>query len=338
MRTRRVVVNRGLTLIPGDRLLSVSGAVRPSSDTGGIVMKVLLTGGTGQVGRMMRARAPASIRIVAPPRAELDLTRPQSIADSLDHRPDVVVNTAAFTAVDRAEETPEAAFAVNGEGASILARGCAERNIPLIHLSTDYVFDGRKPEPYTESDPPNPLNVYGRSKLEGEAAVRGAGGRHVILRCSWVFGPHGANFVRSILTRAARGGDLRVVDDQRGCPTATTSIADAVFAVARRITAGGDVPWGTYHCAGREAVTWFEFALAVIEDARRWLPRIPRIEPISTAQFGARALRPANSVLDCTLLAQRFGVAAQSWRPPLSESVARIGAELASSITPVDGT
>jgi dTDP-4-dehydrorhamnose reductase len=291
------------------------------------MMKVLLTGGSGQVGRMLIARAPASMQIAAPPRAKLDLTRPASLTGYLDQRPDVVVNTAAFTAVDRAEEAPDAAFAANRDGAGALARACAERGVPLIHLSTDYVFDGAKPNAYVESDSPNPVNVYGRSKLEGEIAVRQAGERHVILRCSWVFGPHGANFVRSILTRAAGGDDLRVVGDQRGCPTATSSVAKAIAMIAQRIAAG-DKCWGTYHLAGREQVTWFDFAHAAVEAARPWLPKIPAIERIRSAQYVAPARRPANSVLDCTLLAQRFGLAAESWKGPLAETVASIGAEL----------
>jgi dTDP-4-dehydrorhamnose reductase len=276
---------------------------------------------------MLIARAPAPFEIVAPPRAQLDVTRPESIAGALDGQPDLVVNAAAFTAVDGAEETPEAAFAVNRDGAAALAQACARRGVPLIHMSTDYVFDGTKAGAYVETDPPNPLNVYGRSKLEGEIAVREACERHVVLRCSWVFGPHGANFVRSVLARAARGEALRVVDDQRGCPTATSSIATAIVAIARCVGAG-EKPWGTYHLAGRETATWFEFARAIVDAAQSWLPAVT-IEPISTAQYPARARRPANSVLDCALLARRFGLAAESWKGPLAETVASLETELA---------
>jgi dTDP-4-dehydrorhamnose reductase len=294
----------------------------------GVMMKVLLTGGAGQVGRMLIARAPAGLQIAAPPRAKLDLTHAASLTGYLDQRPDVVVNAAAFTAVDRAEAMPEAAFAANRDGAAALARACAERAIPLIHLSTDYVFDGSKQDAYVEADTPNPVNVYGASKLAGEIAVRAACERHVVLRCSWVFGPHGGNFVRSVLMRAARREKLRVVDDQRGCPTATSSIARALVTIARRI-AEGERCWGTYHLAGREPVTWFEFAQAAVDAARPWLPAVPAIDPIPTAQYATPARRPMNSVLDCTLLAQRFGLAQESWRGPLAETVASIGAELA---------
>jgi dTDP-4-dehydrorhamnose reductase len=292
------------------------------------VVNVLLIGGRGQVGQAMLERLPETMRIHAPVRAELDLTNPSSIAAALDRRPHVVVNAGAFTAVDRAEDEPEAAFAANRDGVAALARQCAVRGVALIHLSTDYVFDGTKTGAYVESDRPNPMSVYGRSKLEGEEAVRAGLDRHVILRCSWVFGPHGANFVRSILTRAMRGENLRVVNDQRGCPTAAVSLAGAIFAIAQRI-AEGRVAWGTYHYVGREPVTWFEFAQAAVDAARPWLPAVPRVDPITTAEFPVRALRPRNSVLDCTLLAERFGIATESWRGPLADSVAAICRNLA---------
>lgn len=291
-------------------------------------MNVLLIGGRGQVGQAMLERKPETVCIHAPVRAELDLTQPSSVAAALDRRPDVVVNAGAFTAVDRAEDEPEAAFAANRDGAAELARQCAARGAALIHLSTDYVFDGMKTGAYVESDQPNPLSVYGRSKLEGEKAVRAGLDRHVILRCSWVFGPHGANFVRSILTRAMRGENLRVVNDQRGCPTATVALAEAIFAIAQRI-ADDRAAWGTYHYVGREPVTWFEFAQAAIAAARPWLPVVPRVDPITTAEFPVRARRPRNSVLDCTLLAECFGIATDSWRGPLVDTVAAICQTLA---------
>jgi dTDP-4-dehydrorhamnose reductase len=243
-----------------------------------------------------------------------------------------VINAAAFTVVDQAEESPDAAFAVNRDGAAALAQACAARSVPLIHLSTDYVFDGVRFGAYRESDPAQPLNVYGRSKLEGEAAIRAVHARHVILRCSWVFGPHRHNFVRSIIARASQGDRLRVVNDQRGCPTATSLLADAMFVIIQRIVAGGDVPWGLYHYAGREPVTWFEFAQAIVAAARPWLQHVPDVEPITSAEFPVRARRPSHSVLDCSLIAERFGVIAGSWRGPLAETVARlVQADAASS-------
>lgn len=292
------------------------------------MVKVLLTGGRGQVGQAVLAQMPAAVRIDAPSRAELDLTRPASMAAWLDRRPDVVVNAAAFAAVEEAEERPEAAFAVNRDGAAELARQCAARGIALIQLSTDYVFDGQKVGAYVETDAANPLNVYGRSKLAGEEAVRACLDRHVILRCSWIFGPHGANFVRSILARAARGEPLRVVDDQRGRPTASASVARAILAVVQGI-AEGRAAWGTYHYGGREPVTWFELAKAALAAARPWLGEVPAIAPIPSADFPTRAQRPRNSVLDCARFEAHFGCAPESWQRPLEETVAAIGAGLA---------
>ena len=204
-------------------------------------MRVVLFGGTGQVGRALAEMA-GTVDLIAPPRAQADLARPESLAAVLAARPDIVVNTAAYTAVDRAEDEPQAAFAANRDGPAALARLCAAARVPLIHLSTDYVFDGRKAGAYVESDAAAPLNVYGASKLEGESAIRRVHERHIILRCSWIFGRHGGNFVRSILGRAANGEDLRVVDDQRGCPTPATAIAGAILQLAEQAASGRDLP------------------------------------------------------------------------------------------------
>jgi dTDP-4-dehydrorhamnose reductase len=278
---------------------------------------------------MILAIAPSAIRIAAPPRAALDLARPETFATFLDAGPDLVVNAAAFTDVDLAEREPGPAFAANRDGAAALAAQCAERGIPLIHLSTDYVFDGRKAGAYVETDAAAALSVYGRSKLEGETAVRARNQRHVILRCSWVFGPHGPNFVRSIVMRAARGEPLRVVNDQRGCPTATSSIAKAILAVARRIT-GGEAVWGTYHYASQPPVTRFAFAEAIVAEAQCWVRGTPKLTAIRSADYAGPAARPANSVLDSAAFTQRFGLAAEPWQGPLREVVASIGAELSS--------
>lgn len=294
----------------------------------GIVVKILLTGGSGQVGRLLLESAPASCRILAPPRAQLDVTRPETIVPWLAQAPDVVVNAAAYTAVDRAEKEADAAFATNRDGAAELARQCAALNLPVIHLSTDYVFDGRKGDAYVESDVPNPVSIYGRSKLEGETALREANPRHIVLRCSWVFGPHGPNFVRSILERALIGERLRVVADQRGCPTPTSLIARAVFAIVDRYADDRDLPWGLYHCAGREAVTRFAFARAILEEAGSWIPA-PWIEPMMTVAQDGVARRPANSALDCSLLAARLGIEPGPWREPLAATIARIASDLA---------
>ena len=291
-------------------------------------MRMVLFGGTGQVGRALAEMA-GSFDLLAPPRDQADLSRPDGIAAVLAAKPDIVVNAAAYTAVDRAEDEPQAAFAVNRDGPAALARLCAAASVPLIHLSTDYVFDGMKTGPYVENDAPGPLNVYGASKLEGEIAVRRLNERHIILRCSWIFGRHGANFVRSILARAARGEDLQVVDDQRGCPTPAAAIAGAIIRIAEQAGAGRDLAWGTYHFAGRDPVTWFEFAGAIVKCAGPWLAAAPSLTPIPGSAYPARARRPANSVLDCALIAERFGIAAPSWEDALGPAVAGLRGAIA---------
>ncbi len=284
-------------------------------------MRMLVIGGSGQVGRALVSSAPETIAILAPSRAECDLTQPATIARMLEGRPDLIVNAAAFTSVDAAEDDPDAAFAANRDGPAALAQLCRAHAIPLLHLSTDYVFDGTKQGPYVESDVPCPLNVYGRSKLEGENAVRHAQPDHVILRTSWVFAPYGANFVRAILARANRGEALRVVADQRGCPTPASAVAGAIFRIAQRIGAAGAVPWGTYHFAGREAVSWFEFARTILNAARPALPDVP-VEAIASDEYHVRARRPQNSVLDCGLIARTFGIATETWADELAAAVA----------------
>ncbi len=291
-------------------------------------MRMVLFGGTGQVGRALAEMA-GSIDLAAPPRGQVDLSRPDTIAALLAARPDIVVNAAAYTAVDRAEDEPEAAFAVNRDGPAALARLCAAAGVPLIHLSTDYVFDGMKTGPYVEDDAPRPLNVYGASKLDGEIAVRRLNERHIILRCSWIFGRHGTNFVRGILARAVRGGGLRVVDDQRGCPTPAAAIAGAILQLAEQAGAGRDLAWGTYHFAGRDPVTWFEFAGAIVKCASPWLAAVPSLTPIPSSAYPTRARRPANSVLDCSLIAERLGIVTPSWEEALGPAVASLRGAIA---------
>lgn len=288
-------------------------------------MKILVLGANGQVGRALVESAPAGHIVLAPPRTVLDLIRPETITKFVKERPDVVVNAAAYTAVDQAEDEPVTVFAINRDGPSELARQCAAAGIPLIHLSTDYVFDGTKQNAYVESDTTNPINVYGQSKEQGEIAVRDNHKQHVILRCSWIFGRQGGNFVRAILMRASRGETLRVVDDQRGCPTAASSIARAIFRLIEHIGSGADTPWGTFHFAGRDAVTWFEFAKAIAAAARPWLNATPTIEPIASSQYPGRTRRPANSVLDCTLISKCFGIRPEPWRDALADAIAGIG-------------
>jgi dTDP-4-dehydrorhamnose reductase len=282
-------------------------------------LNILVFGAGGQVGHEVgRAAWPASWRVAALDRAAADITLPDSVERAFAReRADLAINLAAYTAVDRAESEPEAASAANEAGARNVALSCAARHTPLVHLSTDYVFDGSKTAPYREDDPVNPLGVYGRSKEAGERAVREALGTHVILRTAWVFGSHGGNFVKTMLRLGAERPVLRVVADQRGSPTAAADIAAALVAIARRI-ADGAAQWGTFHFTGSGATTWHGFAEAIFEEAAAQGRKRPRVEPIATADYPTAAHRPANSILDCSRIARDYAIAAPDWRPSLA--------------------
>jgi len=254
-------------------------------------------------------------------RPGFDLASPDTILPAMTaFGPDVVVNAAAYTAVDRAESEPELAFAINRDGAAAVAAAATRLGAPIIQLSTDYVFDGAKREPYLETDAVSPQGVYGRSKLEGEQAVAHANPRCIIARTSWVYAPFGANFVRTMLRLSAERERLGVVDDQVGCPTYAPDIADAVLAIARLCSSGGwrDAYAGVTHVAGPDAVSWCEFARMIVAGAaERGGPRAA-VDAITTAQFPTAARRPANSRLSAERLASVFGLRL----PPLDQSLA----------------
>ena len=282
-------------------------------------MKILVFGPGGQVGReVCRAAWPPRYAILPLDRRAVDITDSAGVDAILAREtPDLAINLAAYTAVDRAETEADTAWAVNCAGAAHIAAACSERATPLIHLSTDYVFDGRKAGPYLEQDAVNPLGVYGRSKEAGERAVRAAVGQHVILRTAWVYGAFGANFVKTVLRLAAEQSVLRIVADQRGCPTAAADIADALIVIAGYIEKG-EAQWGTYHFAGDEAVSWHGFADAIVDLATPRLATPPRVEPITTEQYPTSARRPMNSVLDCSKITETFGISPSPWRRSLA--------------------
>ena len=257
-------------------------------------MKLLVLGAGGQVGHELRRLAwPADYHVAAFDRAGVDITQGEAVAAAFEReRPDIVINAAAYTAVDRAETEPDVAWAGNCTGPGHLAAACHAAGIPLIHISTDYVFDGSKQGPYREDDPVNPLGVYGRSKEAGDRAVREALPEHVILRTAWVYSAHGHNFVKTMLRVAAERPVLRVVADQIGSPTSAADIAGAIAAIVRRVAAG-DRHWGTYHFAGGGAVTWHGFAEAIFELAAPWRGAPPKVEAITTADYPTPARRPA---------------------------------------------
>jgi dTDP-4-dehydrorhamnose reductase len=282
-------------------------------------MKVLVFGAGGQIGReVCRAAWPSHYTLVAPNRCKIDITKSALVsAIFCKERPDLAINLAAYTAVDRAESEPEAAWAVNCAGAAHIAAACYETGTPLIHVSTDYVFDGHKIEPYREEDPVDPLGVYGCSKEAGERAVRAALESHVILRTAWVYAADGVNFVKTILRLAAERPLLRIVADQRGCPTSAAEIATAVIVIARHLERGG-ARWGTYHFTGDGAVSWYGFAEAIFDLAAPRLVARPRLVAIDTDQYPTPARRPMNSVLDCQKIRDVYGISPSPWREALA--------------------
>jgi dTDP-4-dehydrorhamnose reductase len=287
-------------------------------------MKLLVTGAGGMLGHAL-VEAAEDVDLVALDHAALDVMDAAAVRLAVErHAPDAVVNAAAYTAVDRAEAEPERAFVVNRDGAGNLAAACAAVGVPLLHVSTDYVFDGAKGTPYVEDDAPNPLGVYARSKWEGEEAVRARLENHVIVRTAWVFGAHGHNFVRTILRLAEERETLRVVADQRGCPTAATDLAAVLLRIAREVV---EQPgrWGTYHLAGGPPTTWYGFAEAIVEEGRQRQPlAVKEVVPIRTDEYPTAARRPVEAVMDCGKIERAFGIEAPPWRPALARVVARL--------------
>ena len=289
-------------------------------------MKIVVFGAGGQIGReVCRAGWLPDHTILPLDRRAVDITKGAAVgAILMREAPDLVINLAAYTAVDRAESEPDPVWAVNCAGAAHIAAACGENATPLIQLSTDYVFDGRKAGSYREDDAVGPLGVYGRSKEAGERAVRAALAQHVILRTAWVFGAHGTNFVKTMLRLAADRPALHVVADQRGRPTPAADIAAALTVIAGYIERG-EAEWGTYHFAGDPAVSWHGFAEAIFNFATSRLAARPKVEPITTEQYPTAAQRPMNSVLACRKIQDAFGISAPSW----PEGLARVIREIA---------
>ena len=284
-------------------------------------MKILLTGSAGQLGRELVRSLACLGEVVACDRRALDLGDADALRSVLRAtKPSVVVNAAGYTAVDRAESEPAAAEAVNGLAPGILAEEAKRCGALLVHYSTDYVFDGAKGAPYTEDDAPAPLSAYGRSKLAGERAIAAVAGRHLILRTGWVFGLHGANFMKTILRLARERDELRVVADQRGAPTWTRHLADATaLLLARR-----DAAEGLFHVAAAGEATWHGYAEAIVATAAAagLIERAPHVLPIATADYPLPARRPADSRLDCRRLARDCGIALPDWRTGLADCLA----------------
>ena len=272
---------------------------------------ILITGAEGQVGHEL-AIAVNPHRCIALNRQQLDITDPAQIAAVFaEHPPDILINAAAYTQVDRAEHEAEGAFAINRDGAANLAYACRQARVPLLHISTDYVFDGSKQGAYRETDPIAPLGIYGESKAEGEAAVRATLEQHLILRTSWVFSATGNNFVKTMLRLGKEREELGIVDDQHGCPTSARSIAAVLLQLADRHLQGDAIEWGTYHYCNRPATTWFGFAAEIFRLADGY--ENLKLKPISSSEYPTPARRPQNSVLDCTNLEACFGLEPVAW-------------------------
>ncbi len=283
---------------------------------------ILVAGGTGQVATELAQHA----GIVRVGRPEFDFDRPDTIEAAFQrHRPSLVVNAAAWTAVDAAEQHPEAAMRANRDGPALLARLCAAAGTPLIHISTDYVFNGLKGAPYVEQDATSPTGVYGGTKLAGEAAVLDTWDRAVVLRTSWVYAAAGKNFVRTMLAAALKASTLRVVGDQHGCPTNAGDLAAAILAVAAQVEAGWQPGYGgVFHAAGAGNTTWHGLAVAAFEAAAQHGRPMPAVTAIATADWPTPARRPPDSRLDCAKLERVFGVRLPPWRPSLDRTVAEI--------------
>jgi dTDP-4-dehydrorhamnose reductase len=277
-------------------------------------MRLAVTGRDGQVATALRALAgTAGLEVATLARPDVDLARPETLEPALKAaRPDVVVSAAAYTAVDQAEGDADAAFALNAEAAGVLAQAAARLGVPVLHLSTDYVFDGTKAAPYVESDTPNPRTVYGATKLEGERRVCAASGDHLVLRTAWVFAPYGKNFVRTMLRLAETRDELGVVADQQGCPSYAPDIAGALVELARARLAGRGAG-GLYHLAGAEETDWAAFAEAILKGSAARGGPSARVKPITTSDYPTPAPRPRNSRLDCGKLGETFDVALAPW-------------------------
>jgi dTDP-4-dehydrorhamnose reductase len=291
-------------------------------------VKLLVTGRDGQLARGLAETAGAGVQVVAIGRPELDLADEKSVAAAVAReRPDIVVNAAAYTAVDKAETESALAHAVNALGAQHVAKACAASAIPIIHISTDYVFDGTKSDPYLEDDPTAPINVYGRTKLEGERRVAKACERHLILRTAWVHSPWGVNFVKTMLRLATTRPNIGVVADQKGSPTYAPHLAAIVLAIAARVTADpGGVRWGVYHAVGGGETTWSGFAREIFRHAAEQGLPAAEVAAIATAAYPTPARRPANSRLNCDRLRLLLGVELPDWRVGAQDCVTRISA------------
>ena len=290
---------------------------------GAAPLKILISGKTGQVAIELQKHLAGLGQLIVLGRDELDLSRPEQIrAQVRAHQPDLIINAAAHTAVDLAESEPELAFAINGIAPGVFAEEAAALGIPLIHYSTDYVFDGNKPAPYTEDDVPNPLGVYGKSKLAGEQAIAATGADCLILRTSWVYSTHGKNFLLTMQRLLQERPELRVVADQIGAPTWAGTIARSTRLLIERWQAAEAGAWGVYHLTAQGETSWFGFTQAIAEHLSAQGKPCATLEPIPASAYPTPAARPQNSRLDCSRLEREWQVAQPAWQNALRECLA----------------
>lgn len=296
-------------------------------------MRILVTGASGQIGGALATRLSGQHEALTPGHSEFDLSRPTTLAAVLDRlTPDLIVNPAAYTAVDRAEDEPDLALTVNAEAPAALAHWAAHRQVPIIHFSTDYVFDGRSQQPWREDDSCAPLSVYGRSKWEGEKAIQASGADHLIIRTSWVYSAGGSNFLNTIRRLADERDELSVVADQFGAPTSADSLAEAVSAIihlnqsVEELNSKFAAAHGLVHAANSGWTTWHGFACAILNGlkARGRCPRVKTVQAIGSREFPSKAVRPSNSRLDLTRLRRSFGIAMPAWERALADVLDRL--------------
>lgn len=298
-------------------------AVKETENSNPGSFKILVFGGDGMLGtevvESLKAAGYAVHPLLWP---GIDITKPESVRSVFaEHsKPGLVINCSAYTAVDKAESEPDVAFAVNRDGVARISDACLAAGTPLIHISTDYVFDGLSNIPYTEEDPAGPAGVYAASKWEGEEAVRSRLAEHLIIRTAWMYGVGGMNFVKTILKLARERRELTIIDDQFGCPTWSRDLAACITQMVSRIrTSRGGVPWGTYHFCGKGVTTWYGFTRKIVEHARRKESlKVAEVKPIPTTAYPLPAPRPAWSVLDCAKIGKAFGISPPPWEESLA--------------------
>lgn len=290
-------------------------------------MKTLITGSEGQLGCELLRQAPLfNIEAVGLDLPCLDITHEPGITKAFkEHKPDILINAAAYTNVDKAETDENACFAVNVNGPKNLAAACRDTGIPMIHISTDYVFDGTKKIPYTENDPVSPANIYGKSKAESEKVIRNILEKHIILRTSWLYGVHGHNFVKTILRLGKEKEVIGVISDQFGSPTSAADLAETILMLSGRIPDKNDIIYGTYNYCGEGITSWHGFAEKIIEIAKQYIPvTTTQVKPLTSEDYPTKAKRPAFSALDCNLIRQKLGIIPKPWQKSLEAVIGKI--------------